>query len=365
MIRRLLLASALGLHAQPVPLEVTRDGSMILTLQALADDGSWRPLRMKLDTGATATLLDHRSAPGLITGFFKQQEVSGFAGRKRPVLQRTLRRLRCGGAEQGSVPVEAMDLRYVNRRTDHPVDGLLGMSFLRGRRFTVDVARRELVWEGLDTGGRVIPFLPRPGDPRPWIPLTLQGRTRPALADTGCGPALVVTEDGPATSDCELASGVDGTRRIKVGLLPGEVFGQAFPPQGAALDTLHTILGCPLLLAARTTFDFRQGELRLEEVEGRLPFPEGSPISPSRPFVWNRDGKEPFLEVLEGLPRCHPWYQAGFRAGDRLLRAGDLEGSELCLDAIHELMKRKAAVEWQVRRGNNTLILWNPEGLGP
>jgi predicted aspartyl protease len=362
-----LLLSAclsLALQAQEVPLEFGLHHELILPVEAEAADGTFRSLRLLLDTGAVSCLLDPRHAKGLASAQFRPEVAQGFAGAGRRALARTLRGLRCGTATQHGVPVLIMALDYVNRGLDRPVDGVMGLSFLAGRSFTLDPGRRVLTWEPAPVPGRTVALVPRTGDTRPWAPLRVGSVETEALLDTGCTAALVLPRElagSPLLPGCDTVSGVDGMRTITEARVRVEAFGETFPRRRAIIGGGQIILGLPFFLAGAVTFDLRAGRLTLlPNPEGHLPRPGAAEEGAHRlPIGWNRREAIHFLDV-DPLPACHPWYQAGFRKGDRILAADQLEGASLTLTVLDGLLRTGRILEWKVQRGRDIVTLRNP-----
>jgi hypothetical protein len=332
--------------AEAIPIQCRPGERAIVTVEALSESGKPRLLRMILDTGAELCVVDEASAHGLVNGAFRLLEAGGFAGRRRHAMKRTLRQLRLGSVSQPSVPVLVMDLVERNKWMDEPVDGLLGMSFLAGRRFLVDPQRGCLVWDGQLPGGRVV------------------AREVEALADTGATGTLYLGSmprrlalDG----DCELGGGIDGFVRLGKGRADLEVFGETFPRRPLWIGGSSTaILGAFFLLAGPTVFDFRAQKIELsQEPGGRLVRAPALPEEVSVPVCWNRKGKVPCLEVAP-MPACHRWLRAGFRPGDRVLSVGSIPGGELTLARINTLIRDGQIRVWTLQRGEKVLELSNP-----
>ncbi|HJW73876.1 MAG TPA: retropepsin-like aspartic protease [Geothrix sp.] len=364
--RALLLPACLALaaQAQEVPLEFGLHQELILPVQAEAADGTLRPLRLLLDTGAVSCMLDPRHAKGLTGAQFRPEVAQGFSGAGRHVLARILHGLRCGTATQAGVPVQVMALDYVNRGLDRPVDGVIGLSFLAGRRFTLDPGRRVLTWEPEPVKGRTVALAPRTGDLRPWATLRVGSVETQALLDTGCTAALVLPRELAGSSflpGCDVVSGVDGMRTITEARVRVEAFGETFPRRRAIIGGGQVILGLPFFLAGPVTFDLRAGRLTLvPNPDGHLPRPSLAEEGAHRlPIGWNRRGAIPYLDV-DPLPACHPWYQAGFRDGDRILAADQLEGASLTLAALDGWLRTGRILDWKVQRGRAIVTLRNP-----
>lgn len=364
--RYLLLPACLSLavQAQEVPLEFGLHHELILPVQAEAADGTLRPLRFLLDTGAVPCLLDPPRAEGLTGAQFRPEVAQGFSGRGRHALARTLRGLRCGTATQARVPVLVMDLDYVNRGLDRPVDGVLGLSFLAGRCFSIDPGRGVLLWDPAPAPGRAVVLRHRAGDPRPWATLRVGGAEMEALLDTGCTAAIVLPREVAGSSllpGCDTVSGVDGMRTITEARVKVDAFGETYPRRRAIIGSGQVILGLPFFLAGPVTFDLRAGRLTLTPTpDGHLPRPGMTEEGAHRlPIGWNRSGAVHYLDV-DPLPACHPWYQSGFRKRDRILAADQLEGASLTLTAVDGLLRTGRILEWKIQRGTNLMTLRNP-----
>lgn len=358
------LALATVARAQAVPVRTGYHHKVILQMEAQRADGTWRPLRMMLDTGAQVCLLSHGAARDLVTGPFALTGLQGYAGAGRPALARKLRALRSGTQVQADLPILVTDLEGVNRWLDEPLDGVLGLSFLAGRRFTVDLPAGQLRWEDPPVQGRSIPWVPQGTDPRPWVEVTLGGRPQRALVDTGASVALVVPPQAQALTlfpDCEIAAGVDGVRTVREGHLPLQALGDTFPRQRALVGGGSCILGVPLLLGGPVTFDFRERRLILGLARGeRPPWDPALDGARSLPVAWRRTERGARLEV-QALPGCHRWYQAGYREGDQVLAVGALEGPALTLDALDALLRQGTLLPWTLLRRGQRITRTNPD----
>jgi len=354
----------LGPSAQEtgIPIQCRPGERAILRVQAESEKGGTRFLRMILDTGAEYCVVDRASAPGLVNGRFQLLEATGFAGRKRQSLKRTLIGLRLGSVYQSSVPVLVMDLGERNKWLDEPVDGLLGMSFLAGRRFLIDPFRACLVWEGELSSYRSIP-LKRRGSFR-YLPIKVAGGETEALMDTGASGTLYASSlpRGLAyEADCEMGSGIDGFVRLGRTRADLELFGDFFRRRPIWIGgSSSPILGSAFLLAGPTVFDLERDLIHLPmDAGGKLLRAPSMPTEVSFPICWNRKGPETFLEVAP-MPSCHRWYRAGFRAGDRVLAVGSTPARELSLARINALLLNGEVLVWSLQRKQRGLELKNP-----
>jgi len=356
---------AMGVSAIPgeeIPIQCRSGERAILRVQAESEHGESRTLRMILDTGADLCVVDTTSAKGLVNGSFQHLEATGFAGRRRPSLKRTLRGLRLGGVSQSSVPVLVMDLTERNKWLDEPVDGLLGMSFLAGRRFLVDPFRACFVWDGEAPSQRSHPLKTRGSFF--YLQMKVAGRETEALMDTGASGTLYTSATPRGLSleaDCEMGSGIDGFVRLGRTRADLELFGEFFRRRPIWIGGSSTaILGTAFLLAGPTSFDFKKGLIQVPvDAAGRLLRAPSMPTEVSFPICWNRKGSEPFLEVAP-MPNCHRWRRAGFRAGDRVLAVGAILERELNLAKINALILDGQILDWKVRRKDQVLELKNP-----
>jgi predicted aspartyl protease len=359
-----LLALATLARGQAVPVSTGFHHKVILQVEALRADGTWRPLRMMLDTGAQDCLLTPEAAREVTTAPFRRSGLTGFAGSDRPALARKVRALRSGDQLQSEVAVMVTDLEGVNRWLDEPLDGILGLSFLRGRTFTVDLQAGTLRWGGPVPPGREVPLRDRGGDGRPWIDVRVGTAVHPALVDTGASVALVVPASTPGLDllpECDLAAGVDGTRTIREGRIGLEALGEVHPHRKAVVGGGALILGVPFLLAGSATFDLKGGRLILEVRDGHLPaWHADREGARALPVAWNRKGTVPALEVQD-LPRCHRWYRAGFRRGDRVRAVGPLQGPALTLEALDRRLARGEILSWTLLRRGQEIHLENPD----
>lgn len=361
MIAALALVVLVGFsaHAAEIPIEARPGERVILKVEAKRKDGTYRTLRMILDTGAKSCVVDAASASDIVTGMFKLLEATGFSGRGRRALQRTLRELRVGEASQTSVPALVMDLSERNKWQDEPVDGLLGMSFLEGRRFLVDPHRACLVWNGSFAPSRSIPL--KAHQNYFYLPVFVAGNKVEALMDTAASGTLYVGHlpRGLAfLADCEMGSGIDGFVRLGKTRADLKVFGENFARRPIWIGGSEAVLGASFLLAGPTQFDLKEHVIQVPmDAQGKLMRAPSVPDEVAFPICWNRKGRLPFLEVAP-MPTCHRWYLAGFRAGDRVLNVGN--ASDLTLARINSLIRDGQAFDWSLQRGKQALVVKNP-----
>jgi len=360
----LFLGSAALGAAQPqagIPIESRPGERVILKVEAKTDRGQTRTMRMLLDTGARFCVVDRASTPGLVTGMFKLLEATGFSGRSRHALKRTLIELRLGQVSQTSVPVLVMDLSERNKWQDEPVDGLLGMSFLEDRRFLVDPFQATFSWEGEVARPRTIPLKARDG--YFYLPVQVAGKAQEALLDTGASGTIYVSSPPPGIpleSDCEMGSGIDGFARLGRGRADLDLFGERFVRRPFWSGGSGAVLGAAFLLAGPTVFDLKGQVLQVSLDEtGKLLRAPSLPGEVSFPICWNRKNPEAFLEVAP-MPTCHRWYLAGFRPGDRVLAVGSDAGKGLTLTRLNGMLRDGQVLDWRLLRGQKPIQLRNP-----
>ena len=158
------LGASLGTHAIPLPFEILGDGKIVLAARAGSSTGdrSAPPLTMVLDTGATKTVIflhayerarETRPWPelhGLAAPTLYGSEDAYIS--RVPVLSATGAG-EAASAEGVDVAVMESDLEQaLSQAIQRPVDGLLGYSFLRRFRVTIDYPHRVLWLEPVAVG---------------------------------------------------------------------------------------------------------------------------------------------------------------------------------------------------------------------
>lgn len=272
----------------PAPVEVPfRYEAGSITLDGWIDGG--RKLRVLLDTGWGPTTLDLRLA----------RELGWLSAEEGPevVWMRRLSELRIGSIAVHDWEVDVADLSGINPRGEQ-YDAVLGCSFLRGRIFTIDFAKRVLRFlpappRGTAASG-VRTTVPIHFGPLGCLPITdsawVNGRRMNALFDTGAALRFLVTPgavdrlglgdslagfqavtSGYFSGD-SARSGVahlGRLRQVRIGSIVADTTRAVFGGRGEglmdqSLEVWGLLVGTRFLEDYLATFDFRDGRLTLE-----------------------------------------------------------------------------------------------------
>jgi len=353
------------------PVEVDENGLLIVKVRlASKKPGSVdREFRFILDTGASLNVVDN-SVPSEF--LWEEPEkpkgtsssVGDATGTKIATRVVCLKRLEFAGMVREDLMAYRMDLKgtMLGGIQDEPVDGILGMNFLRGTRFVLDPAAREIRWWHTLSGHR-IPLVYTESD-HPALMVKIGGTDVPCALDTGGNGGIQVAGEAEESDHPEpfLYSGASG--EVKQGKLVKldrlESGGKAWvnislelvkPGEGGANIGREVLWAAPLgldLIDQWATFTL--------DAKGNLPYRK----SPSRaPLAWERrpDGKR--LRVGRVNPASR-WAKAGLLEGDEVLAAGPLEGRALNLRAVADLNEKGQAHAWRVRRGGAERLLQVP-----
>lgn len=337
-------------------LEITEDGFSVVPvlLHSLSAPEHTRVCRFLLSTTYERSLLDSSIPPEFFwedSGSMLDWDMSGSTHAYPSIL---IKRLNVAGIVRDAIPGARTDLmNTLNRHLDRPVDGILGMSFLRGTRFIFDAGQFRIRWWAWPFRGAALPVTyARGGIPtvnlkvgqteiRAEVGLALMGGLSfPArLKPNGPGEVSAsTTMMGPA-----IQGSIHVLDRVEAG--PGAWI----KVQGDFDDcTRSGSIGLDVLAAAPVCFDFVEHRLILQmDSQGRLPM--RSRISTGLPVVWDRTGPVPKLVVAWVKPGS-PMEKAGCRTGDELVSAGNLSGRGLDRRSLKALMDQGRPHEWVVKR---------------
>jgi len=374
-----LLLASLGLSGMPLraeqrnhpaasAIEFSEDGLPIIkvVLHDLKHPARTWPCRFLVSTGFYNTIIDQSVPPGFYwaeneTGSF--MDANGAAHALPTVL---VKRLEVEGLVRDGIAGARADLKRAGSPDmDEPVDGILGMSFLRGTRFVYDPGARRIHW-WLEAGSGVT------------LPLSYTANHLP-LVTLGAGAI-----QAPALVDLGRMGGLELPWRLKPAGIGQPVYsqgmlGDAAPGQHQEMERVEAGAGAwvriPVVFregvevggigqdvwsVAPAAFDFIQDRLTLHlDAAGRLPIRAQARLT--LPVFWDRTGPSPRL-VVAGVKPGSPMARADCRPGDELVRAGDLSGRALNRRSLLALMARRETHVWTVRREGKTvqLILFGP-----
>lgn len=331
-----------------------------VTLHSMKRWNTTRTFRFLLDTGASWCIVD-RSVPSDYFWDEPQTETTTHDIANQSISAPTvlLKRVEVGTLSRDGVIATRMDLRsQLGQFEDKPVDGILGMSFLRGTRFLLDSKASRLVWWGYHfSPGVTVRILEGQGEPR--ITLRLGTQEVPATVDTGMsgGVDLPGGLKPQAAARDTVTIGLSGTRiagaEARVPRLEAGSSAWIDLPVGFQGEAGTGRIGADVWFAAPVCFDFITNHLTLSvDAQGNLPIRR----EPSRklPLVWDRSGAIPKLLVLLVKPGS-VLESLGCKPGDELIQVGDLRGPALTRRGVQDLVASGVRTAWTVRR-NGLLI---------
>lgn len=201
------------------PLEVDALGLLIVKVRLSSKKPGTpdRDFRFIFDTGATLNVLD-LSVPGDF--YWEEPEkpkgasstVGDSTGQKITTRAVCLKRLEFAGMVRDDLMAYRMDLKgtMLGNILDEPVDGILGMNFLRGTRFVLDPNAQEIRW-WQDIPSHRIPLSYNQSD-HPNLTVKVAGTEVPCTLDTGGSGGFQMTGDADASDHPKpfLYSGASG-----------------------------------------------------------------------------------------------------------------------------------------------------------
>ncbi len=329
-----------------------------------------REFRFIFDTGAGLNVID----AALPADYFWEEPakpkggndtVGDSTGQRIATRIVCLKRMEFAGMVRDDLTAFRMDLKntMLGRIQDEPVDGILGMNFLRGPRFVIDPMAQEIRW-WQDIPGHPIP-LAFSGSGFT-LAVEIGGTDVPCLLDTGVNGGIQVSGNVGQSDAAEpfLYAGASGEIRVgkMVEMTRMGSGGKAWvkvPLAVGAPGECGAAIGRDILWAAPLGLDFIDHWATFTlDAQGNLPYRK----TPSRPsLLWERRLEGNRLRVgptnLTGR-----WAKAGVKEGDEVLAIGTLEGKALNLRSVMALFKEGAAHTWRVRREGAELLLNIPAG---
>ena len=354
----------------PVATPYHDDGTGVIVdvlLSARRPDVPDRVFRFLLDTGAMFNVVDLSVPPAY---YWNEPDDAGLApatvkdasSADLPAKFVALKSMTIGGiAKSGQVALR-MDLRSssLGRSQDRPVDGLIGMNFLRETRFVIDPRTHQIQWGAVADGHRVKLYFNE--GLVPVLPGLIDGTTAPFTLDTGDGGGFSGPgdPDGPGPFETVYGGGLSGVmvEGSRVSLDKVEANGRSWRH---APGVVYSVPGTPIsvgrciLLAAPLGLDFIHNWVIFEPgADGDLQTSACSGPEMGVEWLWVGDRRELRIGALgphSGMAR------AGFKAGDRIVRVGALNGDALSIRAIGDILRPAQPVEWEVQRDGKALRL--------
>lgn len=354
--------------ARPVPIVLDENGLPIVsvTLHSLKTPGTSRTFRFILDTGADWCVAD-KSIPSEFFWDDPQTESTArdIAGQALPAESVLLKRVEVGDLTRDGIYAARMDLHaQMGRFQDQPVDGILGMTFLRGTRFLLEPGERRLIWWGYHFSPGATLSLSTSPDPLPSLSLRVGGQIVQAEVDTGSTggldlPTALSPKRAGNKTVSQGASGVAIAGEIQtIPTVEAGAFAWRHAPVDFQEGTKLGRIGLDVWLASKVCFDFvtRHVTLTLDKA-GNLPLRR----EPNRrlPLLWDRSGAVPRLVVALVKPGS-PMEKAGCQVADILLQAGNLKDQTLTRRAVQDLVASGSRHAWTVLRSGSEIHLVFP-----
>lgn len=354
------------------PVEVDENGLPVVKVRLSSKKPGVpdREFRFIFDTGATLTVID-----ASVPADFFWEEPDKPKGATSTVRDGTgtviatptvcLKRLELAGMTRDDLTAYRMDLKgtMFGRIQDEPIDGMLGMNFLRGTRFVLDPDAHAIRW-WQDIPGHRIP-LSIDGTDRPTLVVRVANTDVPCMLDTGGNggiqmPGSASASDHPKPFGYSSASGEmkQGETVVMERLESG---GKAWvnvpldlikPGDGRPTIGLDVLGAAPLgldLIDLWATFTL--------DAKGNLPYRK----TPLRPLLgWERTPEGNRLIVI-GINPVSRWAKAGVKEGDEVLAIGTLTGKALTLRSATAFSNGGEAHTWRIRRDGVEQVLNVPE----
>ncbi len=351
-------------------LEIDEDGNPILniTLFPMKDLKKSSPFRFLLNTSTSLTILD-RSIPSDFywseEGAVKGMDIFGKSIISPMVM---IKRMEVAGITKDELPAILMDLKEnTGRMQDAPVDGILGMNFLRDTRFILDLKGRRLGW---------------------WQKPSTQGVALPISFDQTKIPVVTLKINGREVS-CTLATNVADGLGMPAGFRPQSqgkasvLLNQSLRKNTGTIVDIPKVeagsgawweipvhfqeigntgyIGLEIWSAAPTCFDFIEDTVTFEPgPDNKLQFERDTGWR--LPLYWDRSGAGPRLRVL--LVKQGSVLEEA-REGDEILRVGPLKGKALTRRTIQEWTVQSKGETWTVRRKGKVVDIHVPPRLHP
>lgn len=353
---------------EATPLTVDEVGNVIVKVRLSAKKPGVpdRDFRFMLDTGATMCVID----PSVPLDFVWEEPeknkgltstVNDGSGKAIATRITCLKRLDFAGMAREDLTAYRMDLKntMLGRLQDEPVDGILGMNFLQGTRFVLDVPAGEIRWWQDAQGYRIPLAINSSGHPT--LTVKVAGTEVPCTLDTGGNGGFQMPGDPGSSTPSEpfFYAGVSGELKqgniVKMDRL--ESGGKAWmkvpldlvkPGEGGA------VIGREVLCAAPVGLDFLDYWVTFTlDDQDNLPYRK-APRRP--PLIWERRPAGNRLMVWRVNPISR-WAKGGAKEGDVVLAIDSLTGQALTLHSATALSNLNAAQTWLVLRQGKDLAL--------
>jgi hypothetical protein len=338
--------------------EISENGEVIIPVY-LWDDFRYVKFRFMIDTGCSVVVIDKR----IMLAFCIEDDISilmtDAVGDTASCSGGFLKCINIAGIRKTDVLAVVEDLgNGIGAFQDAPVDGILGMSFLSGTRFVLDVPGEKIEWwRVIRDPSHVLPIQYDRGR-LPFVTLSFGGKEVPCLVDSGSMGGFELPGNlkpsGPGPGAPVVIRGIfGGTSQEESKGIEALVSGEAQWVNVSVVfrkDWGSGTLGLDVLSAGPVCFDFIADHLSFpsaKPTEGDLPLLR--PGRTSIPLAWDRSSSPAALKVYLVKPDS-PMEKAGCMPGDVLVRVGPLQGKALTRRSVMDWMAKGIPHAWFVRR---------------
>jgi predicted aspartyl protease len=361
------------------PFEDSPDGPIVKVRLSAKNPGvPDLELRFMLDTGAGVNVLDvsipadyfwddaesFSTTPTTVTDATQQQIQTSLV---------YLKRIEIAGITRDDQTAIRVDLKrtWPGIGEDEPIDGILGMSFLRGTLIVIDPTKSEIRWWQTFDGHRV----PLGYDPSgsPTMTTQLSNTDVRFMLDTGSESGFQapgqVDENGPSES-AHFTGALGHVSEARV------ITAERIEASGKAWINVPVVVvkpgegipmvGREILFGGLLGLDFVHDAATFQlDANGNLPSLSPPTATPNAglSLAWDRSGVEPRLTVGPIGPKS-PMAVAGLAQGDVLVRVGSLQGKDLTIAAVTSLVDQGKPLSWVVRRNGKQLRFRFPVAAG-
>lgn len=199
----IVLVAMTGLHAfgpgshKQEQIFIDSNGLPLVMVKLTSKNSVTKEFKFILDTGASVTVLD-TSISDIFYTKEKNVESNMADSMSSPITTEPVivNRIDVGGFIRDGIPAVRMDLKnsIIGKCQDRPLDGIIGMTYLKGARFKLDFKNSNIVW--FDVPDSTYEFIPIHigNDGRPYVNVQLNGEKIKCLIDTGHGSAVSMPE---------------------------------------------------------------------------------------------------------------------------------------------------------------------------